>query len=44
MCNWMLHWYEPGHRQTPTQMAEDFSRIAMRMVGCADLVEGDTQS
>jgi AcrR family transcriptional regulator len=35
MCNWMLHWYEPGHRQAPTEMAEDFSRIAMRMVGHA---------
>jgi len=38
MCNWMLHWYEPGHRLTPVEMAEDFARIAMRMVGCTALL------
>ncbi|MFC4945793.1 TetR/AcrR family transcriptional regulator [Pseudonocardia sp. GCM10023141] len=40
MCNWMLHWYQPGHRETPVEMAEAFSRIALRMVGCVDGSDG----
>lgn len=41
MCNWMLHWYQPGHTRTPEQMADDFARIAMRMVGCTALLGDD---
>jgi len=33
MCNWMLHWYQPGHRETPEAMAKSFSVLALRMVG-----------